>query len=150
MFLDLALHYDPARGCCDLVFTGQDLALDRTPITPMLVSLGSDRRARADDDIPHPDTDRLNPASLLNRRGWAGDALDGQARRIGSRLWLLVRRKQTEAVRQLAESIVAEALGWLETERTQAVAITVRWIAAGRLGILAQVGATQLQISRAL
>ena len=60
MFLDLALHYDPARGCCDLVFTGQDLALDRTPITPMLVSLGSDRRARADDG-PGPRQARSSP-----------------------------------------------------------------------------------------
>jgi phage gp46-like protein len=148
MFFDIALRYDAARGCCDMVFDGRDLVVDRTALTPMLISLGTDRRARADDDIPNPDTDRLHPVTLLGRRGWPGDALSRRGGRIGSRLWLLVRQKETERVRQLAESIVAEALAWIETERGQAVQITVRWIDRNRMGVLAQVGATKLQLQR--
>lgn len=150
MFLDFALRYDAARGCCDMVFDGHDLVLDRTPVTPMLIALGTDRRARADDELPNPETDRLHPITLMGRGGWPGDALDGRARRIGSRLWLLVRQKQTELVRQLAENMVVEALMILETERGQAVRVTVRWVGQNRLGILAQVGATLLRLQQAI
>jgi phage gp46-like protein len=148
MFFDIALRYDAARGCCDMVFDGTDLVVDRTALTPMLIALGTDRRARPDDEIPNPDTDRLNPFTLQGRRGWAGDALDGLGRLFGSRLWLLVREKQSEAVRQKAENIVAEAMARFEARFGQAVQITVRWIDRGRLGIKVQVGATQLQLQR--
>lgn len=148
MFFDIALRYDAMRGCCDMVFDGRDLVVDRTALTPMLVALGTDRRARPDDDIPNPDTDRLSPVTLQGRRGWPGDALDVSGRLFGSRLWLLVRQKHSEAVRQLAENIVAEAMARFEARFGRAVQITVRWIDRSRLGIVVQVGATQLQLQR--
>ena len=39
------------------------------------------------------------PSAANPRRGWVGDALDGQGRRLGSLLWLLSREKQTEQTR---------------------------------------------------
>ena len=148
--LDIALSYNPTAQSCDMVFTGRDFALDPTPATAMLVSLGSDRRARPDDALPDDNADPLNPASLTLRRGWAGDALDAQARQIGSRLWLLTNAKATEATRKLAEQVTAEAMGWLATQRGLAISVLVRWVRPGVLGIRVQAGASALQLQRAV
>ncbi|EHJ8971186.1 phage GP46 family protein [Salmonella enterica] len=77
----------------DLV-TGGDLE------TAMIISLFTDRQAREDDDVDDG-----------NRRGWWGDA--GHDYDIGSRLWLLQRRKLTVSVARRAEDYAREALQWL-------------------------------------
>ncbi|HAT1683171.1 TPA: hypothetical protein I8Y21_003895 [Klebsiella oxytoca] len=68
--------------------------------TAMIISLFSDRLARADDDCDGSD-----------RRGWWGDA--GRDYAIGSRLWLLRRRKLTTDVARRAEDYAREALQWM-------------------------------------
>lgn len=143
--LDLALRLDSA-GRCDLVYEGGDLVLDRTPATAMLVSLGTDRRAEADDDLPDGSTEasialsgRFNP-----RRGWAGDALDAEGRRIGGRLWLLDRAKRTEETRQRAVTYAEQALAWLSDEHGMAVEVTGGWSPSGTLMLRARVGSATL------
>lgn len=79
--------------------------------TAIIVALGTDRRANADDPLPDSKDD--------DRRGWWGD-LDAdaiwQGWPIGSRLWLLARAKITDgAARQgstvaRVETYVREAL----------------------------------------
>ena len=148
--VEIALAYDPTLHRCDMVFNGRDFALDATPATAMLVSLGSDRRAHTDDDLPDSNADPANPASLSLRRGWPGDALDSQARLAGSRLWLLSSAQATEATRARAEQITAESLDWLSTQRGLSVAILVRWVRAGVLGIRVRAGASTIQLERSL
>jgi len=128
MACDLALRYDAGRKCCDLVYDGRDFVLDSTAATPMLMALLSHRRANADDEVPDaaPAT-TLAPVSLTARGGWPGDALDPQARRTGSRLWLLSRAKATEQTRRIAEDYAAEALAQVEADRGYAIALKVSW-----------------------
>jgi phage gp46-like protein len=72
----------------------QDLA------TAVVLSLFTDGEARADDPVPGGD-----------RRGWYGD--DGDAVRMGSRLWLLERRKADQATLNDARAFITEAVQWL-------------------------------------
>ena len=147
MFCGPALVFDPATQRCDLAFSGTDLVLDVTPATTLLVAVGSDRRAHPDDVLPDAAPPSYAPVALNARRGYPGDALDTLGRYIGSRLWLLRRRKQTEAVRRLAESIVAEAVRFFETDLAMPVTITVRWVVAGMLGIWVQLGPEAMSIT---
>lgn len=127
-FLDLALIYDPARRTADLTLGADgDIALDLTPVTPMLMSIGIDRRARTDDELPSGVSDLNRIVSLGDRRGWAGDALDGRGRRIGSRLWLLERAKATALTRRAAEAYLAECLSWAGDELDAPAEIAVEW-----------------------
>ena len=144
MFLGIALSYDARRRRCDLAFNGQDFVLDATIATPLLLSLGCDRRAHADDVLPDAVTDDYQPARLNARRGTPLDALDHQGQLFGSRWWLLRRRKQDEATRLLKESATAEALAWVE----QPVAITVRWVRRGVLGTLIQIGQQEFDFAQ--
>jgi hypothetical protein len=51
-FLDLTLGFSSTTGLCDLVFDGVGFPFDATPATPLLISLGSERRADPDDVPP--------------------------------------------------------------------------------------------------
>lgn len=100
---DLALIYD-GHGC-DLALDGNDLQLDGGLTTAILISLFSDRRARADDVLPDAASDR---------RGWWADAwpqIEGD--RIGSRLWLLGRENELAETLRRAREYAAESLVWL-------------------------------------
>lgn len=71
--------------------------------TAVILSLFTDRRAEPTDDAPGGD-----------RRGWWGDDYaDVPGDRIGSRLWLLAREKQTGAALLRARSYAIEALTWM-------------------------------------
>lgn len=103
---DLALTWD-GRGC-DLALDGNDLQLDDSLQTSILISLFSDRRARADDVLPGADGDR---------RGWWADAypqIEGD--QIGSRLWLMSREKELAEPLHRAKEYAEEALAWLVTD----------------------------------
>lgn len=102
---DLALTWDVASFGADFSIVANDLESDDGLQTAMILSLFTDRRAEAGDDLPDGETDR---------RGWWGDAhpvVPGD--RMGSRLWLLARAKQTQETLDLAEAYAREALQWL-------------------------------------
>jgi phage gp46-like protein len=149
-FIDTALAYDPVKRRCDLVFNGTDFVLDDTPVTAVLTAIGLDRRAHPDDEVPDPTPQTYAPATLNARRGWAGDALDTLGRLVGSRMWLLVRKKQNEATRLLAESALQEALEPLANARGWPISVTVRWVRAGVLGWQAVVGQVTIAINQAI
>lgn len=94
--------------------------------TAAFISLFSDARASADDGLP--------PAE---RRGWVGDALaEVEGDRMGSRLWLLKREKQTEETRVRAEEYAQEALAWMvEDGLLSSIEVEAAWVAAGLLGL---------------
>ncbi|MDA8049957.1 MAG: phage GP46 family protein [Rhodospirillales bacterium] len=151
--MDIALLYDPVQRRCDVAFAGKDFVLDQTPASAMLMSLFADRRAHPDDEVPAGANLWSAPPSFVTRRGWCGDGLDPQGRFVGSRLWLLARRKESERTRQDAEGYVAEALDWLNTERNLAVQVTVRWQVPGPSGMLSirvRAGETTLALQQAV
>ncbi len=153
---DVALRYDPVARRFDVAIESGDLVLDTTPATAMIISLGTDRRARADDQLPdEPHAAPIDPAkpiTLSPERGWHGDALDGGGRRIGSRLWLLDRAKQDDLVRdetrQRGERYAAEALEWLTTQRGHKVEVEAGWLRSGVLGLVARAGTAEISISQ--
>lgn len=151
---DLALRFDVATRRFDLAFDGADLAIDTTPATAMIVSLGTDGLARADDLRPDQPAaipeDPAAPPILSPRRGWVGDALDAASRRIGCRLWLLERAKHTEETRRRAEDMAAEALAWLGTTRSALIETSAEWLRPGLLGLVARVGGAQVSVRRAV
>lgn len=148
--IDTALAYDPARRRCDLVFDGTDFQLDDSPVTSVLTAVGLDRRARPDDELPDGLLDSYNPAALNARRGWAGDALDRFGRRVGSRMWLLIRKKHDEPTRLLAETALREVLEPLANGRGWPITLMVRWASAGILTWRITVGNLTLSLNRAV
>jgi phage gp46-like protein len=135
-WLDIALVFDELTRRTDLALGEDgDLVLDETPKTPMLVAFGSDRRARPDDELPTGISEINAPTSFVERRGWAGDALDADGDLIGSRLWLLDRAKQTELTRVLAEEWMKQAFGWVASDTGVAATIDVDWIRPSVLGL---------------
>lgn len=142
----LALTYDRATRRADLAFAQGGLVLDATPLTPAVVSLLSDRRARPDDPLPLPVAPTLTPDVLNPRRGWVGDALATDGQRCGSRLWLLSRERETNAVRNRAELYAREALAWAVP---LGLTVSAEWLQTQvRAGAVAGVLAYRARIGR--
>jgi len=148
--LDFALVYDPVSRCADMAFNGRDFVLDATPATPLIMSIGCERRARNDDTLPDDITNPLAPSTLMAKRGWWGDSLNPPGRLTGSRTWLVQRAKATEITRKAVENYLAEATGWLSTDLGLNVQITVRWLSSTYLGYRVRVGSTELALQLAL
>ena len=111
---------DFARG--DWELNGAQLQSGNDLATAVLISLFTDRQARADDVIPDGTTDR---------RGWwaDGDVL------IGSRLWLLDRSKQTTETLNRAYDYITEALQWMIDDGVvMQFGVNVQWMNPGQLG----------------
>lgn len=125
---DLALIWNDAAANADLGLLGADLATDDGLRTAIIISLFSDRLARADDDLPD---------NTADRRGWWGDSFpqfDGDL--IGSRLWLLDRAKEVPATLTSAQDYAVEALAWLiEDGLATTVSAEAVWTAPGALGL---------------
>lgn len=137
MPVHLAMRHDRATGRLDVGFDGAALAADRTPATPMLLALGADRRAEADDALP----DTADAAGRFDpRRGWCLDALDPAGARCGSRLWLLERAKATGDTRARAEEYARQALAPLARRLGLEVAVEAAWLRPGVLALLARAG----------
>lgn len=100
---DLALSWNGREA--DLVIEDGDFALDDSLQTSLIISLFSDRRARADDALPD--------SNSTDRRGWVGDAWpDVPADLIGSRLWLLGREKEIAETLRRAREYGQESVAW--------------------------------------
>ena len=146
-YIDRALAYDPAKRRCERVFDGSDCTLDASVLTPLLLAVGLDRRARDDDELPDTVTDDMAPFRLDAKRGWCGDWLDPRGQLTGSRMWLLSRLKADEETRELAEDALQEAVTPLSDARGLPVSIAVRWVAAQVLGWRIQAGPVTLGLN---
>lgn len=124
----IALNWNDETMSGDLSVGDGGILSDDTLKTNVALSLFTDARARADDELPTADGDR---------RGWVGDALATvEDDHYGSRLWLLRRAKQTEETRRRAEEYAREALAWLISENVaNDVTATAVWRAPGWLGL---------------
>lgn len=122
----MALDNNTQSGA--LVWGAGGFEMDGGLGTCILISLFTDRRVEAEE---------LPPGGATDQRGWVGDALaEIESDRIGSRLWLLRREKQTEETRQRAEEYALEALAWLEdAELVTGLEVEAEWIAREMLGM---------------
>ena len=79
--------------------------------------------------------------ALSGRRGWWGDLFPTLPNdRIGSRLWLLSREKQTELTRTRAQQYATDALQWMLEDGVAArVEVTAEWVRMGVLGLRVEV-----------
>lgn len=149
MFYDLALVYDPEKRACDLALGDDcDLLIDETPITPILLSVGLDRRAAPDDELPEGRSRFLAPATFSERRGSQGDGLDPKGDLTGSRIWLLDRAKETETTRLLFRFWLDECLSWAKRDTGEAPEIEVAWGAPGILTWRVMIADASLSLSR--
>ena len=122
---DAALRWNDDAYAGDIALEGADLVRETGLRTAVLLSLFTDRRAESG-DIPESE----------DPRGWWADTIDAGDDRIGSRLWLLGRSKQTTHVPVLAEEYVREALEWfVEDGIADRVDVSATWAGPGRLCI---------------
>lgn len=114
------------------VETAPELSLADSLERSAIISLFSDRRAGAGEALPDGGTDR---------RGWWADAFaQPEADRIGSKLWLLAREKQTAAVLRRAREAGEEALAWLvEDGVAERVTVAAEFPRPGMLAITAEI-----------
>lgn len=129
---DIRTNYDPATMAFDWAIAGAGLAEDDGLETAVLLSLFTDRRAEADDVLAGASDDR--------RGWWADQTLDVAGDKIGSRLWLLAREKQTNAVLVRAQEYAEEALAWLVQDGfARSVAVTAEIVRSGLLGLTVEI-----------
>lgn len=139
--LDLKLSFGSREA--DLALAMADLEADDSLKTAIIVSLFTDREADFDDELPAGETDR---------RGWCLDStLTADGDKIGSKLWLITREKQTEPVRQIAQRYCEEALAWLMDDGyADAVEVQTSWPSRGLLGILVRVDGVDMNFNLAM
>lgn len=104
---DILFTLHPELGYADLSLddTGRDLERDETLETAVLISLGTNRRADEDDELPD---------GSENRRGWWADVFTAENNElIGSRLWLIDRSSTVDIALAEAEEYTREALQWM-------------------------------------
>lgn len=132
-------------GFGDLVVLGPSLDEDDGLETAVVLSLFTDGRANDDDVLP----DEANAGSD-RRRGWWGDTYaDVRGDRIGSRLWLLAREKQTQQVLERAREYGREALQWLVDDGiAREVTVTAEIVRDGVLGLLIEVVRSARPVAR--
>ena len=130
--MDIALKYTSSFDF-DIALQAPDVVIDNGLRTAIIISLFTDRQAN--------DVDELTDGSQ-NKRGWWADALanqnSGQGDKIGSRLWLLRRSKQTPGVLITAREYCIEALQWMLADSVvRRIEVDTEWVASGVLGIQA-------------
>ena len=100
----------------DITMESNDLKLDDSLKTAVIISLFTDRRVTVD-ELPDGENDR---------RGWWADALNGDRDQIGSKLWTLKREKITQDLLDRAKKYCEEALQWLiDDQIAQSVTVFV-------------------------
>lgn len=127
--MDIAITLSAQAPVFSLSLADTDLATDDGLKTAVLVSLFTDRRADADDELPDPRSG--------DRRGcWQDQYLANTGDSLGSRLWLLKRAKQTNETIERAKEYMREAMAWmLEDDVVTAIDVAAEWIERGVLGL---------------
>jgi len=125
--MDLALNWISDEFHFDLSVVAQDIERDDGVRTAVVISLFSDARITAEE----------KPDEKSALRGWWGDMFpDVERDKIGSRLWLLSRSKQTTDTLNRAKEYCQEALKWLTDDGiAEAVTVETEFVSRGVLGI---------------
>lgn len=105
---DIRKTWDSVTFSGVIVFRNGDLDGREELETAVLNSLFTWRRALDDDELPEGSGER---------NGWWGDSFpDVSNDQIGSKLWLLIREKLTQATITRAREYMQESLQWLITD----------------------------------
>lgn len=153
----MQMGINPLSGVVDLVIapsgTGRGrIAIDRTPVSSLLIAIGTDRRADPDDITPDMQTALSSQEpGLFSRRGWVGDILLPSGQRLGSRAWLYERGRQNEETRSGVADALAEAVAPIADYHGIKIDTDARWgnakgILIGRVSTLGHTVTTQAQI----
>lgn len=126
---DIALRQTSTAGlppAFDIAIENGDLARDEGLRTAVLLSLFLDRRAEPEDVAEGEDP----------RGSWMDQYLDDPADRLGSRLWLLKRAKESPDTLARARHYAEEALAWLVRDgAARRIETEAEWLRAGFLGL---------------
>lgn len=107
---DIALIW--SDNAADIAAAAYDLQTDDGLETALILSLFSDRRVGADEELP---------LGVDSRRGfWADSLAEVQGDKFGSRLWLLNREKIVPEVVAKAREYATEAVQWLIDDKVAA------------------------------
>lgn len=124
---DVALTWNNDLSAADIGLALGAIETEAGLKTALLISLFSDRRALADDELPEAGADP---------RGWWGDSLLAEGDRIGSRLWLLARGKLTRTTLARAREYAREATAWLIEDRVaSSIEIEAEVVGTSHLGL---------------
>lgn len=122
-----SLNSDGTLGQMDWGLSGGDILSDNTLSGRVLDSLFTNRRASASDVLPH---------DFDSKQGWWGDTRLSGSRKLGSRLWLLSREKQTNETLSKARQYCHEAIQWLIDDGLVLDAeVFAEWTRPGFLGL---------------
>jgi phage gp46-like protein len=128
---DIRIVWSPEMMTGDWALAGDGLDGTQALVTAVVAALFTWRTADVDDALPGGPED-------TDRKGWWGDHEAAQIHDgwpIGSRLWLLVREKQTDETRNRAEAYLREALDpFVTLGAVDRYDCAVDWFAPGRLG----------------
>lgn len=121
--MDLSLNW--CETFYDIQMRNQDLDVEQGLRTAVIISIFTDARAN-EEELPIGET---------SRRGYWGDLFpDVERDRIGSRLWLLERSKETEEVRVTARQYCLEALQWMIDDGIAAsIDVSTSFVSRGRM-----------------
>lgn len=118
--MDIATTWDEQAGVGDWAIRTAGLSAQDDLYTAVLISLFTDAEAGDDDLIPDGTSDP---------RGWWAEP-------IGSKLWLMVRKKATPALLAIAKTYCEEALAWIVEDGVAAsIEILTEFTRPGLLGI---------------
>lgn len=121
---DIGLFWNSDEQAADFGVKDNDLARDDGLETSVFISLFTDRRAEPGDVLPQGETDR---------RGWWADDTDDK---IGSRLWLLKRAKETQDTLDRAKEYIKESLQWMIDDLvTNRIDVSTSFVTAFRSGL---------------
>ena len=101
---DLQVSWNNLLGTGDICVVGQDLGVDETLQTAVLLSLFTDRRV---------DAGRAAGRRDVAAGGGGGDLLAEEPEQSGSKLWLLRRATATQETLVKAQDYAREALAWM-------------------------------------
>lgn len=112
----------------DVEIADGDLVRERGLVTAVFLSLFCDRRA---------DDEELARFGGSDPRGFWGDVLaEVEEDELGSKLWLLLREKETEETANRAREYTRESLAWLvEDGIAEQVDVATEWLDRGLLGV---------------
>jgi phage gp46-like protein len=122
---DVSLFFLDDFNRFDMKVEKGDLDLETGLRTAVTISLFTNRRV----------TELEVPVGEKSRRGWWADAVaEVEGDRIGSKLWLLDREKQTVDVLERAREYAEEALAWLvEDGVAESVSVSTTYPSRGIL-----------------
>jgi len=116
------------NGGWDIFTDGADLKKEEGLRSAVIVSLFTDRRADADDEIPDGTNDR--------RGTWSDAFAETPGDIQGSKLWLLDRSKATQQTLDRAKDYATEALQWFISDGVaSSLQVETYWLRSGVMAI---------------